>query len=752
MKATIGSLFRASHGIFFPRYRETSTTALRVFEYQTHDSAYMITKIATPLPREMPKPRPGVGAKGTCLVRFVHPTLPLRDRYLNTYKTERLGGWFVRGREHKVIRNREVLCYTIQHESFNDTDLTFYVSVKNFTITEEGPLLHLFSGTAATHAEGTAQAQNTAQAGTTNQQQDNEYFPLDNDDMMERLQAEGFSFDRDDLPLGENIPHETDPVPTVFTQWGFNGTDYRIAAGAINFLPRFTNIDNALANELSTMDVFLLFFPTDFIKTVVLPAMNRSLTASRYKETNYGEFIKFIGIILFMSTYDGCSRHDWWSSQPISIEYGAPYRLHQFMSGKRFHVLNQALTFTDMPTPTYLDKFYPVRQMIDAFNANMARKFHPGWVCCLDESMMEWTERWSCPGWMYVPRKPTPAGNEYHTICCGICGVLFHLELVYAKDHPPQRGQLEFENLGGKTIGLLLRMTKPIWGFLRMVIMDSGFCVLSGLVQLRKKGVFASALIKKRKYWPRFIPGEAIQNHMKNKNVGEVDCMQGTLDNVPCNVFCLKEPEYIGMIMSTCGSNLEVLDHKTARRVIINGSETQISFNYTVPFSWHYNYRHQVDDHNQRRQGTISVEKGFDSRNWSKRVFTFIIGVAEVNAYKMKKYLSGGEFEMQQLHFRRRLALEMIHNRFISERIGRESDDSDDEVENHENIQHIRMTKPQYTGKWNGTTWATSTLKYLQSRCCKCGKKTRIYCSCSKLHFYCTDCFILHLVDVQNEV
>ena len=46
-------------------------------------------------------------------------------------------------------------------------------------------------------------------------------------------------------------------------------------------------------------------------------------------------------------------------------------------------------------------------------------------------------------------------------------------------------------------IGTLLHLTKPVWGTGKLVVLDSGFCVLQGLVELKKKGVYAHALIKK---------------------------------------------------------------------------------------------------------------------------------------------------------------------------------------------------------------------------------------------------------------
>ena len=45
--------------------------------------------------------------------------------------------------------------------------------------------------------------------------------------------------------------------------------------------------------------------------------------------------------------------------------------------------------------------------------------------------------------------------------------------------------------------------------------MDRGFCVLKALVELVKVGVFASAVIKKRQYWPKYIKGGEINDHFK---------------------------------------------------------------------------------------------------------------------------------------------------------------------------------------------------------------------------------------------
>ena len=68
----------------------------------------------------------------------------------------------------------------------------------------------------------------------------------------------------------------------------------------------------------------------------------------------------------------------------------------------------------------------------------MCAVFSPGWVSCLDEFMSPWTNKYTCLGHMYVPRKPWLLGNEYHPVCCYISGLIYAVELVEGKDHPKE--------------------------------------------------------------------------------------------------------------------------------------------------------------------------------------------------------------------------------------------------------------------------------------------------------------------------
>ena len=83
--------------------------------------------------------------------------------------------------------------------------------------------------------------------------------------------------------------------------------------------------------------------------------------------------------------------------------------------------------------------------------------------------------------------------------------------------------------------------------------MDGGFCVTQGLVELRKKGVFKSVLIKKRIYWLGNIKGDAIGAHFASKDVGNVDAVKQVEDGVVYHIFFMKDPDYIIKLMTTYG-------------------------------------------------------------------------------------------------------------------------------------------------------------------------------------------------------
>ena len=73
------------------------------------------------------------------------------------------------------------------------------------------------------------------------------------------------------------------------------------------------------------------------------------------------------------------------------------------------------------------------------------------------------------------------------------------------------------------------------------------------MIQLRKKGVSACGVINKRIYCPYVVPGNAMEDHFGEVEVGEIDPIQGTVDDIIYNSWGVKEPNYVTRMMATGG-------------------------------------------------------------------------------------------------------------------------------------------------------------------------------------------------------
>ena len=231
------------------------------------------------------------------------------------------------------------------------------------------------------------------------------------------------------------------------------------------------------------------------------------------------------------------------------------------MSCTCFEEILSWIHYTDESPPTLLDHFWEIQFLIIARNKNMDENFIPFWINAIDESMSKWLNEYNCPGFMFVPCMPWKFGNEYHDVGCGLSNIIWQVDLHEGKDHPAHLGKKEFDDLGS-TIGTLLCLSKPVHGTGKIFVLDSGFCVLQGLIELKKMGCFAHALIKKQRYWLKHILGDEVIAHFTDKEIGDADAISGILDEVPFYVIGMKEPDYVMQIMTTYGTMKQLGDQK----------------------------------------------------------------------------------------------------------------------------------------------------------------------------------------------
>ena len=116
--------------------------------------------------------------------------------------------------------------------------------------------------------------------------------------------------------------------------------------------------------------------------------------AGERKDFTFGEFLLYIGLWLLMATcgQDFFSKGFWTTKDFNERVNPCPFNFRKYMSKRRFGTITKELQFMDDDEPPiYVDKFWQVRQMIEAWNRNMAAIFFATWVICLNESMSIWS-------------------------------------------------------------------------------------------------------------------------------------------------------------------------------------------------------------------------------------------------------------------------------------------------------------------------------------------------------------------------
>ena len=418
------------------------------------------------------KKQHGSGAICSVLLKYIHPSKYISEKFKNSSSNERLENCIEYRQEVRNVKNKNQVVILFRHGDHEDQEL--YAVKRWVKVVTEGAAEHIFRDEDEENPTTDNPNEKEAEGAVID---DNVFRAGGHAEDIALVRAQGLDVDDDNLPAPENIPIQTTSNTTddshQETGWGWTGIDHRKQLNITDVRANIAGITSDAMEHVSFVGMFFLLFPKELIKTII-EETNKKLDSP----TNMGEFMRWIGIWLLLSTLSGYRRSDFWSMKPIELYEGAPYRLNDLMTLARFESILKALTLTKETAPPYKDRFWEVREMIQSWNEHMQKKFVPSWVSCLDESMSIWFNRYTCPGWVYCPRKPHPYGNEYHTICCGLSGIMYSMEIVEGKDRPKDKPIDPNDRLVGKTGALLLRLCESLYTSGKVVILDSGFCVL----------------------------------------------------------------------------------------------------------------------------------------------------------------------------------------------------------------------------------------------------------------------------------
>ena len=267
-------------------------------------------------------------------------------------------------------------------------------------------------------------------------------------------------------------------------------------------------------------------------------------------------------------------------------------------------------------------------------------------------------------------------------------------------------------------------------------MLHSGFCVLQGLVELKKLGVFAHALIKKRRYWPKHVKGDDIIQHFANKEVGSADALRGQLDGVPVYIYGMKEPDYTMMLMATYGTLAEQGDEKT-RNFMDGGSKVVKKFKYPEVVYNHYQFRDVIDNNNSMRMSPISMEETWMISRWANRVFCFLLAVMVVNIQNVGCYFLN-LMKVDALKAHKLIAEQLIHLRKPDEKRMSQRKNTNADC-------HLIALPPHKKFKQSKEVFGNT--KYNRWKCMCGDARVRTYWQCTPGTFYCAECYATHRIE-----
>jgi len=170
--------------------------------------------------------RIGNGALAECLARYIHPSQPIRAKYINDYDTARIGGLTLVGKDEMTIKKRKVQCALMIHPDFPNE--TLYAAVKKVKVTAEGPPQDFWDA-APPEVQEEKEPENQDEAGENPRQAEIAAAGLEAPYAVGALREEGIEVDDDNEPAPENIPNENEAASDgIFSnEWGFEGIDFR---------------------------------------------------------------------------------------------------------------------------------------------------------------------------------------------------------------------------------------------------------------------------------------------------------------------------------------------------------------------------------------------------------------------------------------------------------------------------------------------------------------------------------------------
>ena len=287
----------------------------------------------------------GVGAIVSALLRFIHPSEHIRNKFLNVVQGQWLENCVTIHQEVKKVSWKEQLVLVVRHEDFKNPDdscIELHGIKRYWKVSQEGHPDYFFDAIAPTDENANSQDESLMPETVSEHINGNSCT-------TETIQAlcDEVDVDNDNEPTPENIPQSTDPTSSPLnTEWGHSGFCYRKSLSMQNSGAKLNFHINPTEDNYY-LQLFEGFFPKDLLNMIIEginTKINRDLVT-------YGEFLQWIGLWVMVSTVAGTDCRRFWSTRDLDIFQGCFFTLSNYMACTCFENILKNLTYTNKDPP-----------------------------------------------------------------------------------------------------------------------------------------------------------------------------------------------------------------------------------------------------------------------------------------------------------------------------------------------------------------------------------------------------------------
>ena len=384
------------------------------------------------------------------------------------------------------------------------------------------------------------------------------------------------------------------------------------------------------------------------------------------------------------------------------------------------------------------DPWWPLRGGVERFNAKRRALLRTVPVCVLDESMSAWrprtTKQGGLPHISYVPRKPEPLGTEFKTAADPATGVMLALEIQEGKPAMDAMRARMGCTLTASTscVARLVPLIPPApVNYRRIIVGDAWFSNVATAVEVaRQKPIDRNArnanvtqdsmsvpldtqdMLNAAPTWNDHYVGVLKNGHARypkayieaalaGKASGTQIVLTATVDGADLVAVGWKQNResnlYFIMTRGVCSTRPDPKRPHVQTWLDANGNPCDRDIPRPEVASLYFKGNNVIDVHNQNRQGTLALEKKWNTQDCWFRLFTTLVGMCTIDALKMLDYIKpprrGDEDRRKVLTFAAILAKQLLDNSW------------DCESENASNATPTQMPPPPPRLSGNAEMW-----------------------------------------------